>query len=187
VIRHIAAIDTNVILDILDTTETPASVDRRTRIGLTLEALRKERARFVVPSPVVAELCRGLRGSEVVRELAKAVLRGVRVEALDLAAAEVAGRIADVLVPGKKGLERGAVKYDALIAGLAHHIDARWLVTSNVRDLKTCLDAINSNVKVVNPIESFTRQGVLVQLMRPPIPAPPPAPATADTVDDPVE
>jgi hypothetical protein len=102
-------------------------------------------------------------------------------------AAEVAGRIADVLVPGKKGLERGAVKYDALIAGLAHHIDARWLVTSNVRDLKTCLDAINSNVKVVNPVESFTRQGVLVQLMRPPMPAPPPAPATADAVDDPVE
>lgn len=137
--------------------------------------------------PPSSQSCAGaswLRGGPGTRQGGAA---GVRVEALDLAAAEVAGRIADVLVPGKKGLERGAVKYDALIAGLAHHIDARWLVTSNVRDLKTCLDAINSNVKVVNPVESFTRQGVLVQLMRPPMPAPPPAPATADAVDDPVE
>jgi predicted nucleic acid-binding protein len=185
VIRHIAVIDTNVIIDILDTTDTPTSVDRRTRIGLTLEALGKERARFVVPSPVVAELYRGIKGSEMVRELAKAVLRGVRVEALDLAAADVAGSMADVLVPGKKGLERGAVKYDTLIAGLAHHIDARWLVTSNVRDLRSCLDAISSNVIVVNPIESFTRQGVLVPLMRPPKPASSPAAVTKGVTTDP--
>jgi predicted nucleic acid-binding protein len=186
VTRHIAVIDTNVIIYILDTTDTPVSIDRRTRIGLTLEALRKEHARFVVPAPVVAELCRGLRGSEVVRELAKAVLRGARVEALDLAAADVAGRIADAFVPGKKGLERGAVKYDALIAGIAHSIDARWLVTSNVRDLKAYLDVIGSTVKVVNPVESFTRQGVLVQLMRPTVPLPQ-VPATTDAADDPVE
>lgn len=184
-IRHIAVIDTNVIIDLLDTTNTPTSVDRRTRIEVTLAELRKERARFVVPSPVVAELCRGIRGSEVVRELAGAVLRGVRVEPLDMAAADVAGRIADATVPGKNKLERGAVKYDALIAGLADHIGARWLVTADVGNMKTCLNAIGSRVEIVDPTKQFSRQGVIVPYMRPPTPVA--APATADTTDDPAE
>lgn len=182
-IRHIAVIDTNVIIDILDTTNTPAAVDRRTFIGLTIDSLRKERARFVVPAPVVAELCRGVRGSDVVRELTRVVLRGLRVEPLDQAAADVAGRIASVIVPGTSGLQRGAVKFDTLVAGIAHHINAKWLVTSNVGNLRSALAAIGSPVEVVDPTETFTRQRVLVQILRP-LPAPTPPIAAAPPADE---
>jgi len=187
VIRHIAVIDSNVIIDIIDTTNTPASNDRRTRIRLTIEALQTERARFVVPAPVVAELCRGVRGSEVVRDLTRAVFRGARVQPLDTAAADVAGRIASITVPGTSQLERGAVKFDTLVAGIAHHIDAKWLVTSNVRHIRSALNAIGSPVEIVDPTQQFGRQGVIVQYMTAPAIAVPTVQSAAPPPDEPTE
>lgn len=48
-----------------------------------------------------------------------------------------------------KGEERGAVKYDALIAAVAHDMGARWLVTDNRKDMQRCLDAVKSPVELI--------------------------------------
>jgi predicted nucleic acid-binding protein len=168
VIRPITVLDTTVIIDLLDTTETPAVADRRTMIELTIDWLRKQQARFVIPAPVIAELCYGdLAGSERVRTLMRPLLRNLRIEVLDEDSADVAGAITRVTIRGTRSLQRGQVKFDALIAGMAHHLGAKWLVTSNVGDLRRSLEAVQSNVQVLDPTEPAGPQRVLVGMMRP--------------------
>lgn len=73
-----------------------------------------------------------------------------------------------VLLKQRQGRERGAVKFDALIAAIAHNIGAKYLVTSNVDDLSKCLRAINSTVQILMataPPE--TGQQVMVSVLRP--------------------
>lgn len=55
----------------------------------------------------------------------------------------------DRLAAREPGEERGAVSYDALIAGIAHARGARWLLTANARDFAACLKVLSSNVEVV--------------------------------------
>jgi len=140
--QALAVIDTSVIVLLLSTpgpTETEKVRLRRERAEVALAALRSDGARFIVPTPVVAELYRNGKGSEVVRKKLVKHLKRTKLEALTYSAADVAGEMS------KKALEergpdneRGAVKYDALIAAIAHDIGARWLVTDNRKDMQLC-------------------------------------------------
>lgn len=166
--RPIACVDTSILITLLDNTNDPAIEQQKTYIELTLEGLSKQGARWIIPAPVVAELCRGGRGSDQLRVIMRTALRALRIEVLDEDAADIAGQISRMRLQARQGRERGAVKYDALIAGIAHKIGARWLLTSNGDDMRAALNAITSMVQVVVATEQpQTGQQVLIQVLRP--------------------
>jgi predicted nucleic acid-binding protein len=167
-IRPIACVDTNILITLLDNTNDPDIEQEKTYIELTLERLTKQGARWIVPAPVVAELCKDGPGSEQIREVMRLALRTLRIEVLDEDAADIAGQMSRMTLKARNGRERGAVKYDALIAAIAHKIGARWLLTSNADDMRTALGAIKSTVQVViatDPPE--TGQQVIVSVLKP--------------------
>jgi len=168
--KPIAVIDTDVIIILLDTTGDPALQDRRTYIGLTFEHLERQNATYVVPSPVVAELCGKGPGSDVLREIMRVFLGRLRIQVLDEDGALVAGEISRERLRNRAGRERGAVKFDSLIFGIAHQIGARWLVTGNGADHVKCRKAISSTVEVLVATDPpATGQQVFPTLMaRPP-------------------
>jgi predicted nucleic acid-binding protein len=149
----IAVVDTSVLVLLLSTpgpNESEAVRIRRERSEVTLAELRKQGAVFVVPTPVVAELGRYGKGSEVLRKKLVRQLKRSKVQALNVDAADIAGQMSDkALAARTEGEERGAVKYDALIAAVAHDIGARWLVTDNRKDMQRCLDAVQSPVELI--------------------------------------
>jgi len=104
-----------------------------------------------VPTPVIAELCiYGDKGSEVVRKKLMKHMRRVKTEPLDTSAADIAGAMTLAALAGRAPADsRGAVRYDALIAAIAHSVGARWLVTDNRKDMQKCLDAVGSSVELV--------------------------------------
>jgi predicted nucleic acid-binding protein len=165
----IAAIDSDVLIWLLDTSTTPTAARCRGYIELTIERMDKQNARWVVPAPVVAELCREGPGSGQLREITRIALRRLRVEVLDLGAADVAGQIMRMALRARApGRERGAVKFDALIAAIAHKIGARWLLTANGRDMRAHLSAIDSTVEVVVATEPpSTGQTVMLEILKP--------------------
>jgi predicted nucleic acid-binding protein len=167
--RPIAAIDTDVLITLLDTTSKPEAKKRKGYVELTIETLEKQGARWVVPSPVIAELCRNQAGSAELREIVRIALRRLRVEVLDEDAADIAGQIARLRLQSRKPDDvRGAIKYDALIAAIAHKIGARWLLTANRRHMTAALASIASNVQVVVATEPpATGQQVMLEVLMP--------------------
>ncbi|HEY4188583.1 MAG TPA: type II toxin-antitoxin system VapC family toxin [Polyangia bacterium] len=173
----IAVIDTDVIVLLLDNANAPDIRRRKSYVELAFENLKKQRAHFVVPSPVIAELSRTGPGSEVIREAVKKALGRVRIEVLDAEAADIAGSISRITLQSRAGRERGAVKYDSLIAAIAHRIGAKWLVTGNSGDYRKALAVINSPVDVIVATEPPARgQQVILEAMARPAPSPSPPP-----------
>lgn len=146
--RPIAVVDTSVLILLLDTTSDPVTAERKAHCELTVERLEKL-ARFVVPAPVVAELCRAGSGSDLIRNVFRRLIARLRIEVLDEDAADVAGEISRTRLQNRTGRERGAVKFDALIAGVAQRLGARWLVTADPDHMRRCFAVINSPVEVV--------------------------------------
>jgi predicted nucleic acid-binding protein len=118
----------------------------------------------VVPAPVVAELHSG-GPVDALLEIAK-VLGGIRIQPLDEEAARIAGQIAAVTLKNRVGRERGAVKYDALIFAIAHHIEARWFLTGNRRDYELCKKTIASPVEIVVATEPPPGQQSMTVVMQ---------------------
>ena len=80
----------------------------------------------------------------------------------------MAGAISRMALQSRAGRERGAVKFDSLIAAIAHRIGARWLLTANGGDMRSALAVIKSPVEVVVADEQPpTGQQVMLQVMRP--------------------
>lgn len=161
----IAVLDTDVISIALDNANTDPLMERRRMvIALATERLEKLGASYVVPAPVVAELHSG-GPVDALLEIAK-VLGGIRIQPLDEEAARVAGQIAAVSLRKRAGRERGAVKYDALIFAIAHHIEARWLLTGNRRDYEPCKKTIASPVEIVAASEPPPGQQSMTVVMQ---------------------
>lgn len=167
--RPIAVVDTDVLITLLDTTGDPDILERRAFIELTIERLTKQSVRWVVPAPVIAELCRDGKGSEQLRTIVRTMMRGLRIEVLDEDAADVAGEMHRIALQARRpGSERGAVKYDALIAGIAHNIGAHWLLTGNGDHMRACLNAIRSSVEVLVATEPpASGQQVMIHVLKP--------------------
>jgi len=152
--QPLAVVDTCVIVLLLTKSSPNEAESVRTRRELAevaINDLRKDGARFVVPTPVIAELCStGSSGADVVRKRVTKHLRRVKTLPLDVASADVAGQMMkNALASRAPGEARGAVRYDALIAAIAHSNGARWLVTDNRKDMAKCLGAVNSTVELV--------------------------------------
>lgn len=118
---------------------------------IAVDTTIKQGAKLVVPTPVIAELGRDQPGTLVYQAFVRAIRECVRTAPLTVSAADVAGTMRiSALRQRSQGQERGAILYDALIAAIAHDIGARWLITANPRDMKRCLDAVQSSVKILD-------------------------------------
>ena len=153
----LAVVDTSVVL-LLITDEKTASERDADRIEFTrarMLALKNDGAEFVLPSPVITELHQTSKdqGLEIAAATFAALGKQVRIEPLDLRSAGMAGRL------GQRALERRdfppppdgrrGVKYDCLIAGIAHHLEARYLVTADPRGFAKHLEDLGSSTELV--------------------------------------
>ena len=153
----LVAVDTSAILWLLDNSE--KNEEKRALTELAFDNLAKASARYVVPAPVLAELCRDGLGSEVYKGFIVPSLKRVRVEVLGKAIADVAGQMRRVALKSAGDRPRGAVSYDALIAATAHVLEADYLITGDPVDMKRCLDVINSPVRLLDCTSTMQMQG----------------------------
>jgi len=130
---------------------------RQMRTEETLAEMSRDGVSFVVPAPVITELAilsegGGDRAGEIIAEVLFARFGGMRVEGIDLPAAETAGRMLRStfrqIRQQPDSPPRDAIKVDAMIAALAHELEAAHIVTANPRDFRKHLDAIQSPVNV---------------------------------------
>jgi hypothetical protein len=122
--------------------------------------------RFFIPSPVISELSRDDTGEKVARA-ALEHLGGIRVEGFGLRAARVAGEMLRTALKGRPPeMSRVAMKYDAMIAAVAHAARARFMVKANPKDYEKYLGIINSPVRVLAPdqIESEGQIGMVLPM-----------------------
>lgn len=148
-----AVVDTSVIILVtfVGRNEDDDDRKRRQRAERVLADLIRNRVKLVIPTPVIAELCRNGKGSRQIAALVQQLKRSVKTCALSGDAADIAGQMRKTALEKRAlGSERGAISYDALIAATAHHIGAKWLITVNPRDYATCFAAVGSTVQVVN-------------------------------------
>lgn len=155
--KHLAVVDTSVILLVvapIDDKSPPELPGRQRNAIDRMTRLREDGYAFVVPAPVISELCRSGPGDA----LADSVLRrfgGARVEAFDQQAALVTGEMLRPALAAKApGEGRHAMKYDAMIAGLAHALEAKYLVTANARDFAKYLAVVRSPIEIVRADEA---------------------------------
>lgn len=150
----IVAVDASVLVWMLE--EQPHEDIERlrewTNVRATMRQLRDRGGVFVVPAPAIAELHSGPHGSEIAALLGQRGAR-MRVEALDHQAAQIAGEMIAKCRPKAASLASGTtprnvIKYDALIAAVAHRIGASVLVTADDRGFKRYLEAVGSSVRV---------------------------------------
>ena len=165
--QPIAVIDTSVIIWLTAAikADNADALAKRNVVESTLKHLEDSGVQFRIPTPVIAELSRDGIGSKVARKLASSLATYTRLEPLTVLAADYAGQMREKAlkaVPREK--PRGAISYDALIAGIAHNLEATWLLTTDPDDMTRCLVVIASPVKVVNAIDGLP--GVQLSLRR---------------------
>jgi predicted nucleic acid-binding protein len=152
--QPICVVDTNiVILTAVPPGPHEAESTRKLRdlTEIAVEQMMKAGAKLVIPTPVIAELGRDGPGSVVYKEFAQAIRSRIRTAPLTVSAADVAGTMrAAALRQRTSGHERGAVLYDALIAAIAHDLNARWLITANPGDMRRCLETVGSTVEIID-------------------------------------
>ena len=150
----LAVLDTDVVILLLDTRRVPdaATYSRRERASLAIEDVRKKGARCIVTTPTIVELISWKGGGSKAAVLKlRQFVAGLRALGLTVDAAEAAGTILrDKLKPRPIGKSRNEIKFDALIAGIAHAAEARWLITGNAKDYTGLLGDLRSPVYVID-------------------------------------
>lgn len=149
----LVVVDTSVLI-LLTAPSQPADPEARTlrreRAAAAMQELRDDGCRFLLPAPAIVELAVYEQG-EAIADRILARLGGSQVEPLELLAARAAGlALRKVLRERQPGESKGQIKFDALIAGIAHRKEARFLATANPRDFEKHLRAIGSAVEVLD-------------------------------------
>ena len=160
--ESIAVLDTDVAIMILDTRKVldPPTYSRRERALQAIDDARKRGARCMVTAPTIVELSsyKGGGGKAAVLRL-RTFITGLRVMGLTVDAAEAAGAmLMDNLKGRPVGKSRNEIKFDALIASIAHAIEAKWLITGNAKDYVPLFREIRSSVHVVD-VDAITTLG----------------------------
>jgi len=149
----IAVLDASVILLIIAPVKDSDPEDRRLRRERTLESLReyrKDKVHFVVPAPTIVEIAAGPSKNIDAMNKLLARLGGSHVEPLeDLSARAAGASLRKTLHARSEDERRDGVKFDALIAGIAHAMGARYVLTANARDFQKHLRELKSKVEVV--------------------------------------
>ena len=158
--KPLAVLDTSVVILLLgdSTLDDAAMKQRRQRVDDALKFYADKDARFALPTPVVAELCRDGPGSVMHDKLARALARRVRTLPLDMPSADAAGAGRRLALKSRApGQERGAMLYDALIFGVAEAHGARWLLSANARDYAKIIAEAKSKLELVNTDEFIVK------------------------------
>lgn len=149
---ELAVIDTSVIIFWLwqpAPGDDPLKIKRKTLVVECLRDLDASGVQFVVPTPVISELYGGAPGEQHAATV-MANFGGLRTESFGLDAAKATGKIlAPALKLRGQDQSKTVMKYDALIAGIAHALEAKYLVTANSRDFDKYLSSVSSNVEVI--------------------------------------
>ena len=144
----LAIIDTCVLYLLIADPDDPKEGIRTRRAEATLAHLQSEKVQFVLPAPTMAEIDPKI--AMVIME----EFGGAHVEPFDLPAAEATRLMILAALPVKPGgPPKSQVKFDAMIAGIAEKMGARYIVTANGRDFRKYLKATSSKVRVVDTDE----------------------------------
>lgn len=158
----IAIVDTCVIILLLGDIDDPLEGHRVRKAKDAFLRLVNKGVHLVLPAPVVAEV-----GPEIAATLIPE-LTDTHVEPFDLPAAAATWKMLSARPPNPEQRTKSVVKYDAMIAGIAESLNARYLITANGRDFRGLLGRINSRVQVVDTDrESIHEQGVLALSVEP--------------------
>ena len=167
-----AVLDTSVIILLCTekVDDSPKELDAQRRREAAREWIDHitPRVRFAVPTPAIAELSRPKKASVFLEELSRALGR-FRVLPLSRVAAVVAAKMAAERFARRASIgqgERGAVKFDTLIAAVAHDHGAQYIVTDDRRDYGTPLKAVGSAVQIL--VASTPRPGQQLKLVEGP-------------------
>lgn len=162
-----AVLDTSVLIllctEQLDDSAKEVEAQRRREAARDWVDHLAPRVRFAVPTPAIAELSRPKTAAAFLEELSRAVGR-FRVLPLTRAAAEIAAKMAaERMAARPPNAERGAVKFDTLIAAIAHEVAAKYVVTDDRRDYGSPLRVVSSPVEIV--VASQPRPGQQMNLI----------------------
>jgi len=149
----LAILDTDVAILVLDSRKKPdaATHNRIERALAAIDDVREKCARRLITTPTLVELSSFRGGPKAATLKLRQFVSGLRTCSLTVGGAETAGRILlDKLRPRPPGKSRHEIKFDALIAGIAHAVEARWLITGNAKDYRPLLDHISSPVQVID-------------------------------------
>lgn len=167
----LAAVDASVIILL---TAPPRPDDpteralRRERASTSMQELRDDGFRFFVPAPAIVELSVHESG-ERLAERVLARLGGFEVAPLDLLAARAAAlALREVLKARPLGESRHLIKFDALIAAVAHEKRAKIIATADPRHFERHLRALSSTVEVVDVASPKQEPGQLRLIDRQP-------------------
>ena len=161
--ESLAILDTDVAILLLDTRKKldEETYNRRDRVFAYIADVQSKGARFLITTPTVVELAAWPDGSVRAISKMRQFVSGLRVCGLTIGGAQTSGDILlTKLKPRPPGKSRDAIKFDALIAGIAHSREARWLITGNAKDYKPLLATIKSRVEVVD-IDAAPAKGQL--------------------------
>ena len=147
----IAVLDTDVLVLLVGDEK---SKTRTEIVRGRIQAMKEKGYSFWVPVPVLAELATAGASLAAIAKALSPKLNGLRTVELGVAAVEplgqmVAARIAAAKSGGKpyEG-SRAAMKFDAMIAAIAHTLQAKFLLTANTRDFTVFFKAVNSSTEI---------------------------------------
>lgn len=127
--------------------------------------MRASGTNFVIPAPAMVELEAGGHASMTLAHKLESRQRQLQIEAFDNDAVKTAGKMLrsghKAMVKENPGVGRRAiVKYDAMIAAMAHVKNANRLVTTNPADFIRFFKEVGSAVEVIDSTD-HPEQGVL--------------------------
>ncbi len=129
----------------------PTIYDRKERAILAIRDQSSKGAKCLITTPTIVELASWRGGPEQALAKLRPFLSGLRVCGLTIGSAQRAGEILiDKLKPRPAGKSRHEIKFDALIAGIAHDVGAQWLITGNAKDYRPLLTQIGSFVQLID-------------------------------------
>lgn len=147
----IAVLDTDVLVLLIGDEK---SRQRTETAQARVKIMRERGFTLWVPAPAMAELSsRGATGTAIATALTPR-LGGLRVAEFGVAAAQVCGQmvaaaLGSAVASGSRyDSTRAAMKFDAMIAAIAHSMGARYLLTANARDIAKYLNAVKSPTQV---------------------------------------
>lgn len=156
--RGAAVIDANVVIYLLaDEPEgtDPSTVlqrERQENTRLSLEWSARDHD-IIVPAPVFSELAYASHSSDAILAAFMAGCgASVTLEAFDYEAARVAGEILRQMHPKRKpGDPKHAMKFDVMVAAVAHAIGAKYLLTGDVRRnrFRQYLEIVDSGTELI--------------------------------------
>jgi hypothetical protein len=148
----VAVVDTSVIVLLVGTPPAPVPKEfplRQSCARHCLQSLNEDGVNLVLPAPVIAELCRDGPGDALAASV-MAHFGGLRIEPFGLPAALATGKMLGPALKARLPSDgKAAMKYDAMIAGVAHALGAKYLVTANARDFAAHIVAAGSSVQIV--------------------------------------